>query len=116
MARLYANENFPLPAVEALRQRGHDVLTAHESGRANQAIPDHEVLAFATQQERVLITFNRKHFIRLHNENPGHAGVIVCTVDVDFEALAERIHAALEAHETFVGQLARVNRPARESP
>jgi hypothetical protein len=26
-ARLYSNENFPLPVVEALRMRGHDVLT-----------------------------------------------------------------------------------------
>jgi len=27
MARLYADENFPLPVVEELRQLGHDVLT-----------------------------------------------------------------------------------------
>ena len=27
MARLYADENFPFPAVEALRRLGHDVLT-----------------------------------------------------------------------------------------
>lgn len=30
MARLYANENFPLPAVEELRRLGHDVLTTYE--------------------------------------------------------------------------------------
>jgi predicted nuclease of predicted toxin-antitoxin system len=64
MVRLYTDENFPLPAVEALRQQGHDVLTAYESGRANQAVPDDEVLDFATEQGRVLVTFNRKHFIR----------------------------------------------------
>ncbi|WP_442484067.1 DUF5615 family PIN-like protein [Aeoliella sp. SH292] len=27
MARLYANENFPLPIVQRLRELGHDVLT-----------------------------------------------------------------------------------------
>jgi hypothetical protein len=27
MARLFADENFPLPAVEALRRLGHSVLT-----------------------------------------------------------------------------------------
>lgn len=32
MARLYANENFPLPVVEVLRRLGHDVLTAGEAG------------------------------------------------------------------------------------
>jgi len=47
MARLYANENFPLPAVEELRRLGHDVLTSYESGRAGQAVPDEDVLAFA---------------------------------------------------------------------
>ena len=29
MAQIYADENFPLPAVEALRTLGHDVLTSH---------------------------------------------------------------------------------------
>jgi hypothetical protein len=36
--QLYADENFPLPVVEELRQLGHDVLTAQDDGR--QATPD----------------------------------------------------------------------------
>ena len=28
MARLYADEDFPFPVVERLRQLGHDILTA----------------------------------------------------------------------------------------
>jgi len=111
MARLYTNENFPLPAAEALRQLGHDVLTAYESGRANQSLADRDVLAFATEQNRTVISFNRKHSIRLHTENAGHAGITVCTVDADFEALAQRIHAVLESNETLAGQLVRINRP-----
>jgi hypothetical protein len=43
MARLYANENFPLPAVEALRGLGHDILTTYESGNAGIALPDEQV-------------------------------------------------------------------------
>lgn len=38
MASCYANENFPLPVVEALRQLGHDLLTTYESGKASQAV------------------------------------------------------------------------------
>lgn len=38
MARLYANENFPLLVVQELRNKGHDVLTIQETGRAEQAI------------------------------------------------------------------------------
>ena len=66
MARLYANENFPLPVVEALRALGHDVLTVQESGEAEKALPDEEVLAFAVAQARAVLTLNRKHFVRLH--------------------------------------------------
>ncbi len=40
MARLYANENFPLPVVAELRRLGHDVLTIHETGTGGQAVPD----------------------------------------------------------------------------
>jgi hypothetical protein len=32
MARFYADENFPLPAVQMLRRLGHDVLTIGEAG------------------------------------------------------------------------------------
>ena len=111
MAELYTNENFPLPVVETLRELGHDVLTTAESGKANQAIPDEDVLAFATEQKRVVVTFNRKHFIQLHNSDTNHAGIIVCTVDADFTALANRIHTALTDQPDMIGQLVRINRP-----
>ncbi len=44
MAAFYADESFPLAAVDALRRLGHDVLTAFEAGQANQRIPDEAVL------------------------------------------------------------------------
>ncbi|MCC7208476.1 MAG: DUF5615 family PIN-like protein [Anaerolineae bacterium] len=112
MARLYTNENFPLAAVEHLRALGHDVLTAYDSGRANQAITDEDVLAFAREHSRVLITFNRRHFVALHNKRSDHAGIVVCSVDSDLLALAQRIHNAIEAHADMRGALVRVNRPA----
>src|ERR671923_742203 len=107
MARCYANENFPIPAVEALRRLGHDVLTTADSGRAGQAIPDADVLAFAVEEDRIVVTLNRRHFIRLHHTTPAHAGMVVCTFDPDFAALAQRIHTALEAQLQMAGQLVR---------
>jgi hypothetical protein len=112
MARLYANENFPWPVVEELRRHRHDVLTIQETGHANQAMPDAAVLAFATAEGRVMLTLNRKPFIRLHRNGQEHAGIIVCTYDPDFSALAQRIHNALNQQESFVGQLIRIYRPA----
>ena len=110
MARLYSNENFPLPVVAKLRDLGHDVLTIQETGKADQALPDDKVLEFATAENRAVLTLNRRHFIRLHTEKPQHAGIIVCTVDSDFVGQAERIHKAIGAQTPLIGQLIRVNR------
>jgi hypothetical protein len=74
MARLYANENFPLPVVAELRRLGHDVLTVRETGRANRAVPDREILEFARAERRAVLTLNRKHFITRHALRPDHAG------------------------------------------
>jgi hypothetical protein len=68
MALLYADEDFSYPVVQRLRQLGHDLLTAHEAGQAGHRIPDAAVLAFATAAGRTVVTFNRRHFIRLHGE------------------------------------------------
>ena len=62
MARFYSNENFPLPVVVALRRAGHDVLTSAEAGNANRRIPDDQVLAYATQELRAVLTLNRRDF------------------------------------------------------
>jgi hypothetical protein len=110
MARLYSNENFPLPTVEKLRSLGHDVLTIQEAGKADQALSDAEVLRFATSEGRAVLTLNRLHFIRLHRKHPRHAGIVVCKFDPDFAAQAERVHKAIAGMESLAGQLVRVNR------
>ena len=111
MSDFYSNENFPLPVVEHLRQLGHDVLTIQEVGQADRAVPDEAVLAFSTRENRILLTFNRKHFIKLHRDMPDHSGIIVCTFDPDFEALATRVHQVVTENSDAAGKLLRVNRP-----
>ena len=111
MVKFYSNENFPFPAVLALRALGHDVLTSLEAGNANQSTPDADVLAFAAQQKRVLLTLNRLHFIRLHQSNSDHSGIITCTIDPDHDRLAHRISEACLQNEPMQGKLIRVNRP-----
>jgi Domain of unknown function (DUF5615) len=113
MALLYADEQFPYPVVEQLRNLGHDVLTAQEAGQANQKISDPEVLAYATSENRTVITQNRKDFIQLHSLEPNHAGIIVCTTDRDWEALAIRIDTAIKNGESLKGKLIRIVRPAQ---
>jgi len=82
VAKLYTNENVPLPVAEELRRLGHDVMTVQESGLGGQSVPDHSVLTFAIDQGRGLITLNRRHFVKLHEATPGHPGIIVCTTDL----------------------------------
>ena len=113
MARLYANENFPLPVVEELRRLGHDVLTMQEAGQAGQSMPDRAVLTYAKIEGRALLSFNRKHFIRLHAVQPDHAGIIVCSFDPDFAGMAYRVHEMIESTTQLSGQLLRINRPIR---
>lgn len=113
-ARLYSNENFDHRVVMCLRALGHDVLTSLDAGRANQRIPDEEVLEFARCEGRAVLTFNRLHFMRLHRStNAEHAGIIVCTTDPAPQALAQRIDQCIREAVTLPGQLVRVNRPMR---
>ena len=57
------------------------------------------------------MTQNRRHFIRLHAQQPNHAGIIICTDDKNIEILATRINYAIAGEETLRGKLIRVNRP-----
>ena len=115
MCALYANENYPLGMVKQLRSLGHDVLTALEAGNAGRAVPDEEVLRFATAHERAVITHNRRHFLRLHRETGGrHAGIILCTYDPEELRQAHAVDAAIrDAAGALRGKLLRVYRPPR---
>lgn len=111
MAAFYADENFAEGVVARLRRLGHDVLTAHEAGHANQRIPDEEVLSFAAASGRCVLTFDQWDFVRLH-DSARHAGIVVCTVDNDMDRLAAAIDVAVRRHASVTGLLLRVNRPA----
>ncbi|MBO0696896.1 MAG: hypothetical protein J2P46_00745, partial [Zavarzinella sp.] len=65
----------------------------------------------ATALGRAVLTHNRKDYFRLHKAGAVHAGIIACKEDLDFPALAARIHAAVKAVPDLAGQLIRVNRP-----
>lgn len=112
MARLLADENFPLPLVLELRLLGHDVLTMYEAALANQQMADEAVLAFATSLNRAVLTLNRKHFVRLHNTGTRHTGIVACTFDPNFVRQAGRVDDVIRSAAELEGQLLRVNRPA----
>src|SRR5437773_10670352 len=92
--QLYADEDFPLTAVNELRRLGHDVLTAQEDGR--RATPDPDILARAHALGRAVLTHNRRHYERLHRQGAAHSGILSATQDPrNHASLAARIDAAL---------------------
>ncbi len=106
--QLYADEDFALPVVEELRRLGHDVLTVQEDGRTS--IPDPDILARAHALGRAVLTYNRRHFERLHRQGAAHRGILSATRDSDFLRLAARIHVRLVGLSPGRWCL-RVNRP-----
>ncbi len=62
------------------------------------------------QQKRALITYNRKHFINLHNNVKEHAGIIACTENHNDEQLAQSIHTQLLLHVQLDNKLIRVKK------
>ena len=52
-----------------------------------------------------ILTFNRKDFFRLHKKDNKHSGIIACTYDNHYEALARRIKYATDENEPLNGNL-----------
>jgi hypothetical protein len=111
LARFYSDENFPLPAVLELRRPGHDVLTSIEAGQANQKFPDDQFVHFAAIAGRAVLTLNRRHFAQAHRRSSQHAGIVTCTVDADYVALARRVDEAVANVPDLNGVLIRIVRP-----
>lgn len=73
--RNLANENFPLDAVIALRESGHDVAWIREDARGSN---DKQVLQHAQREERILITFDKDFGeLAFGSKLPATSGVIL---------------------------------------
>jgi hypothetical protein len=78
--RLYFDEDAQRTNLaRALRSRQIDIITCNEAGLGE--VDDLAQLAFAAAENRVLFTFNTKHFTRLHRDylisGRSHSGIIV---------------------------------------
>jgi predicted nuclease of predicted toxin-antitoxin system len=77
--RLYFDRHIMNRLAVDLRGRGFDVLTTKEAGKDTAS--DEEQLAFATTENRAILTFNIRDFAPLHEQwqaaGRPHAGIIV---------------------------------------
>ena len=108
MARVIADEDFPRPVAEMLRDYGHDSITAGDLQLANKETPDSQILATATELGRIVLTHNRQDYIRLHQSGAPHSGIIVCRHDADQRRLAENLDLALTSCGDLTNTLVRV--------
>ena len=81
-----------------LAAAGHDVL-ALDQDETLSSLADEDVLAFATQQERIVITHNVRHFVVLARTwaeaRRSHAGMILVTLPhTAYGALLRRLEQA----------------------
>lgn len=91
-ASLYLDENLPTVLAPLIQARGFFATTAHAEGLLGASDPVH--LDYASSHGYCLVTHNRQHFIRLHNDriNAGqrHAGIIIAFVR-DVYVLTDRL-------------------------
>jgi hypothetical protein len=73
--RYYLDQHISGAVGNGLRLHGIDVMSAQGAGRCG--LPDPDQLAFATAQERVMVTFDTDYVV-LHNAGTSHAGIAWC--------------------------------------
>jgi hypothetical protein len=69
------DQHCPSPVTQGLRRLGIDVLTVQEAGTCS--LPDPDQLAFATSEERVMVTFD-SDCLAVHHSGVVHAGIAWC--------------------------------------
>jgi predicted nuclease of predicted toxin-antitoxin system len=100
--KFLANENFPKDAVDALRNRGHDVLWIRSDA---PGIDDIEVLNRAASENRILLTFD-KDFSELAFRYglPSHCGIILFRISTrNSEYIANVSISVLESRTDWKG-------------
>ena len=109
--KFYADENLPRAIIEELRQLNYDVLTSYEAQQANKSISDENVLKFAHEKNKIVITLNRDDFVSLHQQGEAHSGIIICKDDRDYQSQAQVIDKfILQDNCSLQGRLIRIKK------
>jgi len=91
--RILADENFPRPALEALREAGWDVLSIAEE---YPGISDEEVAAVCAEQQRILLTFDKDFGELIFRRGlPAGSGVVLFRITPDSPGEAADVALAL---------------------
>lgn len=98
---LLLDEDVRVKLGEILRQRGYDAVHVLEVYRGGKS--DSEQLAYATSQQRAILTHNIRHFILLnrqyHDEGKEHFGILLSD-QVPLRELLRRTLQFLSHHKS----------------
>ena len=95
---LYLNENIPVQIINHFSRLGIKSIHTHQV--ENNGISDEAQLIYAAKNKYILVTHNRKHFLKLHkewmSESKKHYGIITIGQKGSNQKIAERIYNYLE--------------------
>ncbi len=100
--RFLVNENFPLDAVEALRQQKHDVIWVRTESPGSS---DPEVLSRAQAEDRILLTFDKDiEELAFRATLPAASGIILFRITASSSAVvAQKMVTAIALREDWAG-------------
>jgi len=109
--RFLANENFPVDAVEILRNAGHEVAWVRSEALG---IADVAVLAWAMREQRILLTFDKDFGdLAFHAGMPADCGIVLFRLSATSSAaLAVMVLTTLQSRTDWVGHFSVVE-PSR---
>jgi predicted nuclease of predicted toxin-antitoxin system len=91
--------------INLLKASNYDILTVSEAGL--ESVDDKEVLEFSVQQKRALLTRNCNDFLKLHQLNSNHFGILAVYQDSDplknmsYQGIVQAIGNPLIGAENF---------------
>jgi predicted nuclease of predicted toxin-antitoxin system len=106
--KILANENIAGDVVERLRAAGHDVLWVRTSF---PGASDEKVLARATFEERLLITFDKDfgELVFARGQSASH-GVILFRIEMQSPTVAaDKVAAAVQSRQDWMGHFSVVD-------
>ena len=100
--QLLANENFPLDAVEALRNEGHEVVWIRTDAPGSK---DRDILHRAVTENRVLLTFDKDFGdLAFQFGLPATCGIVLFRLQASSSlALATMVVAAIQSRTDWAG-------------
>jgi predicted nuclease of predicted toxin-antitoxin system len=100
--RFLANENFPLDAVEALRQEGHDVVWIRTE---SPGISDPEVLSRAQAENLILLTFDKDFGeLAFRTKLPAASGIILFRITAPSSVVvAQKVVTVMALRDNWAG-------------